>query len=104
MGIGFIIWSFITLILVGIGIWAWIAKEAAGFFAGIKPPKIKDVKKYNHSVAMLWFAYAALFEGLGVPLLFLQKNSAGFVIPYLGVVVITIGLVIVYNMILNKNR
>ena len=48
--------------------------------------------------------YAALFEGLGVPFLFLQKNSAGFVIPYLGVVVITIGLVIVYNMILNKNR
>ena len=51
MGIGFIIWSLITLILVGIGIWAWNAKEAAGFFAGIKPPKVKDIKKYNSSVA-----------------------------------------------------
>ena len=51
MGIGFIIWSLITLILVGIGIWAWNAKEAAGFFAGIKPPKVKDIKKYNSSIA-----------------------------------------------------
>ena len=104
MLIGFIIWSLIALICVGIGIWAWNAKQAVGFFAGIKPPEVKDVKKYNHSVGILWLVYAALLEGVGVPFLFLKQNSAGFVIPYLGVIVITIGLVVAYNIILAKNQ
>ncbi len=104
MVIGFIIWSLIALIFVGISIWARNAKEAVGFFAGVKPPEVKDVKKYNHSVSILWLVYAVLLEGLGVPFLFLKQNSAGFVIPYLGTVVITIGLVVAYNIISTKNR
>ena len=104
MVIAFVIWSVIACVFIGTSIWAWNAKEAVGFFAGVKPPEVKDVKKYNHSVSMLWLAYAVLMEGLGVPFLFLKQNSAGFVIPYLGIVVITIGLVVVYNIILSKNR
>ena len=104
MVIAFVVWSLVALIFVGISIWAWNAKEAVGFFAGVKPPEVKDVIKYNHSVSVLWLVYAVLLEGLGVPFLFLEQNSAGFVIPYLGVVVITIGLIVAYNIILTKNQ
>ena len=75
-----------------------------GFYTGVKPPKVNDVKKYNHSVAILWMVYALLFEVLGLPLLFLEQNNPGFLVSILGVVVITIALVVVYNRILARNR
>ena len=68
----------------------------------MEPPKVTDIRKYNHAVAILWFVYAALFELLGIPLLFLKQNSAGFILPVLGIPLITIGLVIAYNLILPK--
>ena len=52
MLIGFIIWSSITLLLLGIGIWAWNSGTPVSFFSGVKPPEVKDVRKYNHSVAV----------------------------------------------------
>ena len=102
MTIGFVIWSIVFLMLVGIGIWTWRSDKAAGFFAGTKPPEVTDIRKYNHSVAVLWFAYAVLFELLGLPLLFLKQNSAGFLGSILGVPVISIALMIVYHRILRK--
>ena len=104
MLIGFIIWSSITLLLLGIGIWAWNSGTPVSFFSGVKPPEVKDVRKYNHSVAVLWFVYAVLFELLGIPFLFLKQNRALFVVSILGTVVITIGLVIAYQRILQKCR
>ena len=104
MLIGFIIWSSITLLLLGIGIWAWNSGTPVSFFSGVKPPEVKDVRKYNHSVAILWFVYAVLFELLGIPFLFLKQNHALFVVSILGTVVITIGLVIAYQRILQKCR
>jgi len=80
MTAGFIVWSIIALILIGIGIGGWKSNKAVGFFSGVKPPEVSDVRKYNHSVAVLWFAYAALFELLGIPFLFLKQNSAGFLL------------------------
>ena len=102
--LGFIIWSLVCLVIIGIGISTWRAKEAAGFFTGVKPPKVKDAKRYNHMVAILWFVYAALFELLGLPLLFLEQNSPLFVVPVLGVPALTIVLVAGYMVILRKNR
>ena len=104
MLIGFIIWSSITFLLLGIGIWAWNSGTPVSFFSGVKPPEVKDVRKYNHSVAVLWFVYAVLFELLGIPFLFLKQNRALFVVSILGTVVITIGLVIAYQRILQKCR
>ena len=71
-------------------------KRTCRFFTGVKPPEVKDTRKYNHSVALLWFAYALLIEILGIPLLFLEQNSAGFIPIIFGVVIITIGLIVVY--------
>ena len=87
------------LLLAGVGIWTWKAEKAAGFFAGVEPPKVRDVRKYNHAVGVLWFAYAAAFELLGLPLLFLKQNRAGFLLSVLGVVGITIALVAAYQWI-----
>ena len=101
---GFIIWSAVSAVFLVIGVRAWKADQPVGFFTGVKPPEVKDTKKYNHSVAVLWFAYAALMEALGVPLLFLEQNSAGFIPVSIGVVLITIALIIVYLLIERKNR
>ena len=102
MLIGFIIWSIIALGIIGIGIWAWNSKKAVGFFAGVKPPKVKDFRKYNHSVAKLWFVYTILFELLGLPLLFFEQNSPVFILIGIGVPFISIGLAIGYTLLLNK--
>lgn len=97
---GFIIWSLISIALLGIGVLTWRSRKPAGFFAGVNPPEVRDVRKYNHSVAVLWFVYAILFELLGLPFLFLKQNSAGFVWTVLGVAVISIALMIAYHRIL----
>ena len=104
MIIGFIIWSSVAVLMIGIGIWSWNSKKPAGFYAGTKPPKVTDAKKYNHAVGILWFVYAAFYELLGVPLLFEKQNSPMFIVPALGTPLITIGLVIAYNRILAKYR
>ena len=104
MLIGFIIWSAVSLLLLGIGFWSWNSGKAFGFYSGVKPPEVKDVRKYNHSVAVLWFAYALLFWLLGIPFLFLKQNSALFLVSILGTVAITLALVIAYQKILQKYR
>jgi hypothetical protein len=101
---GFIIWTVICAVIVGIGIYALCSKEPVGFWAGVKPKGVKDVKKYNRAVGILWLVYAGLLELLGVPLLFLKQNSAGFVPVILGTVAITIGLAVAYTMIEKKYR
>ena len=99
---GFIIWTAIALMMVGFGVYALISKTAVNFFAGVKVPEIKRVKEYNRAVAVLWFVYAAIYEALGVPLLFLKQNSAGFIITILGVVAVTLAQVIVYYFVMVK--
>ena len=44
----------------------------------------------------------ATFELLGIPFLFLKQNSAGFLLPVLGTVAISIGLMIAYHRILSR--
>ena len=102
MIIAFIIWSVITLVFIVIGIISWRSEKPAGFFTGVKPPEVNDVVKYNHSVGTIWFVYAGLFEIFGVPFLFLKQNSAGFIIPMLGVVFSSIGLAVAYTFVLAK--
>ena len=101
---GFVIWSAVSIVLLCIGVWAWKSGKAVGFFAGVKPPEVRDVRKYNRSVAILWFVYALLFELLGLPFLFLRQNFPGFLLSVLGVAWITIALMIAYHRILAKHR
>ncbi|MBQ7588225.1 MAG: hypothetical protein IJT37_09410 [Lachnospiraceae bacterium] len=101
---GFVIWSIVFAIMLGIGIWSYRSEKPVGFFTGTKPPEVKDAKKYNHAVGILWFSYAVLLELFGIPFLFLEQNSAGFIPVYLGTIVISIGLMVGYVVIEKKHR
>ena len=100
---GFIIWSMISLLLAGIGVWTLKSKKAANFFFFFYPPEVSNIRQYNRAVAALWFVYAFLFELLGLPFLFLKQNSLGFMWVFC-VVPLTIGLMIAYHRILEKYR
>ena len=102
MIIGFVIWSIVSAIMLGIGIWSYRSEKPVGFFTGTKPPEVKDAKKYNHAVGILWFIYAVLLELFGIPFLFLEQNSAGFIPVFLGTIAISIGLMVGY-VIIEKN-
>ena len=104
MLVGFIIWSMTCIMLLCIGIWSFRSEKPVSFWAGVEAPKVKDVKKYNRAVGILWFIYATLFELFGIPLLFLKQNSAGFVPVILGTVFITIGFMAAYVCIEKKYR
>ena len=101
---GFIIWSAVCLVLIGIGIWAWNAKTPVGFYAGVETPKVTDVRKYNRSVAWLWFGYAGLIELIGRALFLIKEKPAAFLLLVLGTVAATILLVLVYFKIEKRYR
>lgn len=102
--IGFLIWSIVAAVFMGIGIGSRKSEQAVGFFTGVKPPAMRDVKKYNHAVSMLWFISAVLFEIMGVPLLFLEQNSPVFMFVIFGVVFLIIGMIIGYLRIETKYK
>ena len=104
MMVGFIIWTAVALAIAVMGIIGWRSKKPSGFFAGVNPPEVNDVVKYNHSLGSLWVVYAVMLELFGVPLLFLKQNSAGFIVSILGVVFISIGLAIAGYFIIAKYR
>lgn len=96
MIIAFIIWSLCTLIFISLGISCFKSKEPVGFFTGVKPPKVTDVTKYNHAVAVLWFVSGFAYQLLGFPLLFLEQNSAGFIPIIFGIMLEMILMMVVY--------
>lgn len=57
--IAFIVWTIVALFFVGIAISARKSKEPVGFFTGVKPPEVTDVKAYNRAVSTLglWWRY-----------------------------------------------
>ena len=104
MIVAFMIWSIVAVICLIIGVSTWKAKEAAGFFTFVDPPKVKDVKLYNHAVAKLWFAAAIILEILGAPMLWLKQNSPQIIFTILGVVVLVIAMMVVYLRVETKYK
>lgn len=102
--IAFIIWSICAGIFVLIGISTWRKKDEAGFFTGVKPPKMKDITAYNHAVAKIWFVFAALYELAGIPLGFIEQNSPIALLIVGIVVLLIIGMMIAYMKVEQKYR
>lgn len=100
--LGFIIWSIVAIIFILIGISAWKSKQEVGFFTFIKPPKVKNIEKYNHAVGKLWIAFAVILEILGVPFLFTEQNSTIFLFVILGVMILVIAAIAAYLRIEKK--
>ena len=96
MIIGFIVWSIVTVIFLGIGISCRKSNEAVGFFTGCKPPVIENVEQYNKAVSNLWFVSAGIYEVLGLPLLFLEQNSLLFIPIIFAVVIGLIVMMVAY--------
>lgn len=96
MVMGFIIWSIVAIIFMLIGISAWKSKHEVGFFTFSKPPKIKDVVKYNHAVGKLWFSFATILEIIGIPFLFIEQNSPISILIIFEVMILVIALIIIY--------
>lgn len=96
MMIGFVIWSIVAAIFLGIGISCRKSSEAVGFFTFVKPPIVEDVEHYNYAVSILWFIVAGVFEMIGIPFLFLKQNSPLFILMIFAVVILLIIMMIVY--------
>ena len=96
MVVAFIIWSIVAFMFVVIGIVDWNSKTEVGFFTGVEPGKKKDIVGYNRAVAKIWFFFSAMLEIIGIPLLFIQQNSAIAVIVCLLTVALIIAIMIVY--------
>lgn len=97
MTAAFIIWSAVSVLFIFIGLRARTSEKPAGFWANAKPPEVKDIKAYNRAVCRLFIWFAALFELVGVPLLFCKQNAAIAVITITGTVLLVIGIMIVYT-------
>ena len=104
MIMGFIIWTLCSLIFFIIGISTWNSKKEVGFFTGVKPNPMKDVKAYNRAVAKIWIVFGALFELLGVPFLFFEQNSPIFLLSAVGTMFLVIGIIIAYMRVEAKYR
>lgn len=104
MIIGFVIWSLVSLIFLGIGFTSWNAKEPVGFFTSVKSAQTKDVTAYNRAVAKIWFVFAGLLEILGIPLLFLEQNSPLCFIVVFAVFILVFTIIVAYIRVEAKYR
>ena len=98
--LGFVIWSLVGLVLIGIGISDFFSKKAAGFWANIKVEKMTDVKKYNSAVGTLFIAYGVIFILHGLPML--GDNAALVLLSVAGVMFETIAMVIIYTQVISR--
>lgn len=100
--IAFVIWSIVALVFVIIGFSSWKSEVEIGFFTGVTPPKMKDVKAYNRAVAKLWWFFSLAFEVIGIPLIFIEQNSPVAIVIVLLVPLLIIGIIIAYHRIALK--
>lgn len=92
----FFVWTAVTILYLFIGIITCNSKKTAGFFTGVKPPTVKDVNKFNHAVAKIWFVYAIIFELFGIPFLWISEDSIYGILIALFVMLWALGLIITY--------
>lgn len=104
MIIGFIIWTLCALVFLAIGIVSWNSKKEVGFFTGVKPNQMKDVKAYNRAVAKIWFVFTFIYELLGLPFLFAEQNSPIFLFSVIGTMFLIIGIAVAYIRVEAKYR
>ena len=102
MIIAFIIWSACAALFFGIAIYDRRADKPVGFFANVSPPQVNDVKAYNRKVSNIWIVGAVLFEIFGLPFLFLEQNSPGFLFIVIVVPFWAIGMMAAYLKVSSK--
>lgn len=96
MLIAFCIWSLSSLLFVVFGICTLLAKKPMVFWAHERKIEVSNVKAYNKALAILYFVYSLVILILGIPMLLSPQNSAGFIIPVLGLPITSILMIAVY--------
>lgn len=99
--LGFVIWTVCGCFFIGLGIYALFSKKAIGFWAGEEVTWVSDIKKYNKAMAKLFCSYGVGLAVLGIPLLGGQ-NSAGLVIPILGIMFESILMMVIYLVVIER--
>lgn len=95
--IAFVIWSILSVLFIGMGIYDLNFKKAKpfGFWANAEMTSIEDVKGYNRALGKLWCVYGVLLMVIGLPLLDGQ-NSGLIFISIMGAMLISIATMVVY--------
>ena len=98
---GFVIYLFVAVIMLGIGISQYRSKKPVGFYSGEKPPlerELTDVNAWNKKHGKMWIWYSvAIMVGyiLGIPLM--AMDTAWCVLPMCGGIIVPIPLMIRYH-------
>lgn len=103
MLLAFSIWLAMGVLLIGLGIYDYKAKSARpfGFWANVEAKfSVKNVQAYNKALGKLFVVFGILFILLGLPLLFMEQNSALFMIPVVGTMLLSIGAMVVYTVVI----
>lgn len=93
--LSFIIWAISGCLIIAIGISCFFSKKQAGFWANVNPPKVKDVKGYNHATGKLLVLFGVLLIVLGIPILF-DKSSLFMLLSIIGALILTIATIAIY--------
>ncbi len=96
--IGFVIWTAVSCVFIGIGIYDFRTKKQkeAGFWANVKTPAMTDVRAYNRAVGRLFIVYGIVMILLGLPLL-AGQNSPAIILTIIGLLLETIVIMAVYE-------
>lgn len=96
---GFVIFAFVAVFMMGIGIVQLKSKKPVAFYSGEKPPRaedVTDVNAWNKKHGLMWIVYGivillSFFAGA------LVGDSVWAVIPMVGGVVVPIPFMIRYH-------
>lgn len=99
--LAFVICSMVGVLFIVLGIFSAHSKKPAGFWANASVGEITDVKGYNRAVGKLFVVYGLLFILCCMPVM-AGQNSAWIILTILGVMFETIGVMIVYTVVIEK--
>ncbi len=94
----FIMWEIVAVVFLVIAISCRKAGKPVGFFSNVKPPEIpeENIGNYNRAVSNIWFVFTGIFALLGIPMLFFEQNSAGYIFLILAFPPLIIGTIVAY--------
>ena len=99
--IGFVIWSVVGCLFIGLGIYSFFAKKPMGFWANAQMFEVTDRKKYNAAVRKLFSVFGIGFILLGLPLL-AGQNSPWIFLSVLGALLECIAAMVVYTVVIEE--
>ena len=99
--LAFVICCIVGVLFIALGIFSACSKKPAGFWANAAVGEITDVKGYNRAVGKLFAVYGIVFILCCIPVL-AGQNSAWIILTILGVMLESIGAMIVYTIVIEK--